>query len=319
MYKETFRVDPDNENYSVTRRSRFGSKKKTSKKSKKRKTYTLDEMAEREKAARRGDEKRSKRAEKKRRKEAAKTSKWVQKRKARRIRNFRIFAVVLIIFCILFALGYFLFRTEEVEIEGNEIYSDEMISAQIFNDDYSWNGLYVYLREKFVKRDDVPFIDEVEVTLEGRKKLHIEVYEKPMIGCIRTTSGEYAYFDKEGIVCEISKETVDGIPKIKGISVTETKLYKKLETDDETVFRTILNLVNLLDKYDISSKEVSFASDGEMTVKFGDIKVLLGTEDNLPDKIMRLSLILPELEDESGTLHLEDFSLDNTDIVFKKE
>jgi len=43
----------------------------------------------------------------------------------------------------------------------------------------------------------------------------------------------------------------------------------------------------------------------------------VGSADNLTDKLMRLEYILPELTGKKGTLHLENWSNENTDIIFE--
>ena len=50
-----------------------------------------------------------------------------------------------------------------------------------------------------------------------------------------------------------------------------------------------------------------------------NLKINFGLKNDMDDKCKRLSIILPQLENQSGTLHLENFSKENTDIVFKKE
>ena len=47
------------------------------------------------------------------------------------------------------------------------------------------------------------------------------------------------------------------------------------------------------------------------------IQILLGKQTDLEEKLMRLPKILPYLEGMTGILHLENWSRDNTDIVFK--
>jgi len=44
----------------------------------------------------------------------------------------------------------------------------------------------------------------------------------------------------------------------------------------------------------------------------------LGTTTNLAQKTKRLPYILPYLDGKSGTLHLEDWTEENTDIVFEE-
>ena len=50
-----------------------------------------------------------------------------------------------------------------------------------------------------------------------------------------------------------------------------------------------------------------------------NVKINLGLKNDMDDKCKRLSKILSQLGNQSGTLHLENFSPNNTDIVFKKE
>ena len=54
-----------------------------------------------------------------------------------------------------------------------------------------------------------------------------------------------------------------------------------------------------------------------MLVYSDDITVNVGSADNLTDKIMRLQYILPQLTNQTGTLHLENWSNENTDIIFE--
>jgi cell division protein FtsQ len=54
-------------------------------------------------------------------------------------------------------------------------------------------------------------------------------------------------------------------------------------------------------------------------VNSGDVKVRLGNRSGLEEKLRRLAYILPMLDGKKGTLHLEDFSENNTDIVFNSK
>ena len=55
---------------------------------------------------------------------------------------------------------------------------------------------------------------------------------------------------------------------------------------------------------------------GSMTVYSGKITILVGNADNLAQKIMRLQYILPQLDGKKGTLHLENWTSETTDIIF---
>ena len=44
----------------------------------------------------------------------------------------------------------------------------------------------------------------------------------------------------------------------------------------------------------------------------------IGSEDNLSQKVVRLSIILPQLDGLSGTLHLETWTPETTDIIWDR-
>ena len=78
--------------------------------------------------------------------------------------------IVLLSFLLILVIAGFvvteLFTVKQVEVKGNELYPDEQIEASILNDAYSWNSLYVYLKYKLGRTDEVPFVDTMEVSLK---------------------------------------------------------------------------------------------------------------------------------------------------------
>ena len=81
--------------------------------------------------------------------------------------------------------------------------------------------------------------------------------------------------------------------------------------------KNLLSLTQLLEKYEISSKKIKYDQLAKtMTVYSGKIEIRVGNADNLSQKIMRLQYILPQLEGKKGTLHLENWTSETTDIVF---
>ena len=127
------------------------------------------------------------------------------------------------------------------------------------------------------------------------------------------------YFDKEGIVVESSSEEIEGIPRIKGIAFDNVELYKKLPVEEEDVFKKILNLTKLLDKYEIAPDSINFSQNLSVTLSFKDANVLLGKDIENDEKIVKLKQLLPDLQGMKGTLHLENYDEDMKNITFKKE
>lgn len=245
------------------------------------------------------------------------------KEERRRKKRRKIGLYILLILILLIAAGVFIvmnvFTVENVVVEGNELYSSTQIENMVLNDEYSWNSLYVDLKYRFVDIGEVPFVDTMEVSLDNPHTVHIKVYEKGMLGYLYINSiGQNAYFDKDGFVVETSTEVIDGVPKITGISCEEVVLYEKLQLENSDILRDLLNLTQTLKKYNLLPDEIQYDSNMEPVLYYGTIQVKIGSEDNLSQKVVRLSIILPQLDELSGTLHLETWTPETTDIIWDR-
>lgn len=245
------------------------------------------------------------------------------KEERRRKKRRKIGLYILLILILLIAAGVFIvmnvFTVENVVVEGNELYSSTQIENMVLNDEHSWNSLYVDLKYRFVDIGEVPFVDTMEVSLDNPHTVHIKVYEKGMLGYLYINSiGQNAYFDKDGFVVETSTEVIDGVPKITGISCEEVVLYEKLQLENSDILRDLLNLTQTLKKYNLLPDEIQYDSNMEPVLYYGTIQVKIGSEDNLSQKVVRLSIILPQLDGLSGTLHLETWTPETTDIIWDR-
>ena len=245
------------------------------------------------------------------------------KEERRRKKRRKIGLYILLILILLIAAGVFIvmnvFTVENVVVEGNELYSSTQIENMVLNDEYSWNSLYVDLKYRFVDIGEVPFVDTMEDSLDNPHTVHIKVYEKGMLGYLYINSiGQNAYFDKDGFVVETSTEVIDGVPKITGISCEEVVLYEKLQLENSDILRDLLNLTQTLKKYNLLPDEIQYDSNMEPVLYYGTIQVKIGSEDNLSQKVVRLSIILPQLDGLSGTLHLETWTPETTDIIWDR-
>jgi len=215
------------------------------------------------------------------------------------------------------------FTVEKVVVEGNEWYSATQIEEMVLNDEYSWNSLYVTLKYRFVDIGEVPFVDDMEVSLDSPHTLRIKVYEKGILGYLYIpVLGQNAYFDKDGFVIETSTNIIPNTPKVTGLSCSEVVLYEKLPLEDNSVLRLLLNLTQTLKKYKIEPDEIAFDDKEGAIVYYDGIRVIVGDEENLSQKIINLAAILQKLSDmglSSGTLHLENWTEETTDIVFDKD
>lgn len=225
---------------------------------------------------------------------------------------------VICVLAVFFLIALKLFTVKKVVVEGNELYDQQTIEDTVLNDKYSWNSLYVYLKYKIKDTDKVPFIDTMSIGLDSPHTLHISVYEKGMLGYIYIPGiDENAYFDKDGFVVETSSDTVPGVPKIDGISCDKVVLYEKLPIQD-SMLKNLLELTQSLKRQDLVPDAIDYGCDNAPAATYGNVKVVIGDTTKLTRKIERLKAIMPSLEGMSGTLHLEGWTEETTNIVFDK-
>lgn len=224
--------------------------------------------------------------------------------------------MVLAVLAVLFILGLSfagVFRVRQVTVTGNAYYTKEEVVDLLLDEGSLQNTLLVYLRYKYQEHPEIPFIDDFEVTMDSWQSLKIRVYEKNMVGYVRYL-GQDVYFDKDGIVVESSTQELEGIPQISGVTFDSLAIHQPLSVEDPTIFDTILSITKLLTKYDLDPDEIRFGAGGELFLQLGDVKVALGTGENLDEKISRLKQLEGDLKDKSGTLHMENYTDETTHI-----
>jgi len=242
-----------------------------------------------------------------------------ERRKRRRRRAlFTVLPVLVLVIALAVIMVWKVFVVKEVEVTGNEIYSDEQIETWALNDEYSWNSLYVVLKNKFQKQEEIPFVDSINITLKSPSSLEIEVTEKSILGYVYISSlGQNAYFDQDGFVVELSTNVIEDTMKIVGLDVQDAVLYEKLELEDSRILKVLLTLTQLLTKYERVPESI-YVQDSNILLSYGSIQVDLGAGENLNEKIQRMDQIFPQIEGETGTLHLDIWSDTDTDVYFKQ-
>lgn len=226
--------------------------------------------------------------------------------------------IVLLLAAVLALVVVKVFRVKNVEVEGNELYGADVIEQTVLNDEYSWNSLYVFLKYRFIETDEVPFIDEMEITLKNPQTLHVKVYEKGMMGYLYIPSiDENAYFDNDGFVVETSADKIEDVTQLVGIDCSEVVLYEKLPIE-EGVLREILTLTQALKRCGRIPDSVTYGVANEPVLKYGGIQVEMGDLSLLTQKVERLDKIMPHLKGKQGTLHLENWTEETTNIVFQQ-
>ena len=227
-------------------------------------------------------------------------------------------AAVLAVTAVLLLSFIGVFRITEVTVIGNEFYTREEIADLIVGEGYQRNTFYLYLRFRYQKHPEIPFIDDFEVSLDSFQSITIRVYEKNIVGYVHYL-GKNVYFDKDGFVVEISKRQIAHVPKVDGIECRKVVVYEKLNLNDEQALSLLLIFSQQLAKYELVPKTIAFYEDRTLSADFGSIQAEIGDDEYLVEKVMRLDAIMPKLSGKKGTLHLENWTPLTTDIIFEPD
>ncbi|MBR6315602.1 MAG: hypothetical protein IKR58_01205 [Lachnospiraceae bacterium] len=207
------------------------------------------------------------------------------------------------------------YKVTEMAVEGNIHYTSQEVANMVLPGGIRNNSLYLKLWYRNRQMPDIPFVETMDVEILSHHKIQVTVYEKALAGCFEYL-GKYMYFDKDGIVVESSSKLTEGVPQIKGLSFDHVVLFEQLPVDNEDIFSEILKVTQLLDKYELKADQIYFSTIGEVTLYFDQVRVTMGGEDYIDEKVMELIEILPNLEGMSGILHMESYTPETTKVTF---
>lgn len=224
-------------------------------------------------------------------------------------------AILLLTFSVLLGAG--IFRVKQVDVLGNSFYSKEEITQLVLGKHR--NSLYLTFLYRYLDGKEIPFVDKVELNMLSPDHLRIRVYEKTMIGYVRYM-GSNLYFDKDGTVVESSNEVLEGIPCIKGLKFDTLTLNQPLNVANDQVFDVLLSMTQMMKKYELSPDEITLKNDSsQIVLTFQNVRVNLGSGDHMDEKAARIKTLLPDLENLSGVLHMEEYTSESTNISFIKD
>lgn len=233
-------------------------------------------------------------------------------------RGFLAAGITAFVLALLVILAVTVFQIRDVEVTGNSHYSTQEIIDRVITDKYTSNSLYLYFKYQYLDTEPIPFVDKIEVSLAGPGKVKLRVYEKSIVGYV-TYMGANLYFDRDGVVVETSSEVTEGIPCISGLKFDSLALYQKLEVADDSVFERILDITQLVKKYELAPDRIEFGRNLELTLYFDKVRVALGNSGSLDEKVGRLHELYPDLEGRSGVFRMENYTEDSKFISFEKD
>ena len=235
----------------------------------------------------------------------------------RKLKIFIIIAAAIMVTAVILAVIVNMYHVDTVIIEGNSHYTNDEIYNMVIGDSrLAGNSIYLSLKYKNKEIKDIPFIETMNVKIVDTKTIRITVYEKAVAGYVEYL-GRYFYFDKDGTVIESTDTASQGIPQIMGLDFDHVVLYERLPVENEEIFKQILDMTQLLKKYEIEMDKLYFDSKYNMTLYFGDARIKIGDFDYIDEKIIKLKSILPELEGKKGVLRLDSYDGSSDLITFE--
>ena len=232
----------------------------------------------------------------------------------------KILTAMVLLLLLLGGVWWFLttYTIHTVTVEGSTHYTDEEIEDIVFQTPLDNISLILSWKYRNQNITNVAFIESIEVTVVGNDSVRIRVYEKSLAGYMEYL-GQYVYFDKDGTVVEVSSQVTSGIPLVTGLQFDSVVLGEPLPVNNAEVFQYILELTNLINKYELTVDKIYFSPDSEMTLYIGSVLVSLGDSTLLTEKMMKLRDMYDELDGLSGTLHLENYTSGSSVITFTRD
>lgn len=229
----------------------------------------------------------------------------------------RIYAFVALIFALLIGACIFLllFRVQNVDITGATRNEEEDVREWVMKDAFFDNAVFALLNSKGEQNGLPVQVESVSVSMTSPWSLKVKVQEKGSVGCFEQL-GEYVYFDAQGYVLEKTDELYDDVILVTGFEENTAETGKQIDVEYPEVFASIAEAEDYMSQLELSPAEIQ-VEENNLFLRFDNVRVAIGNEE-YQDRIAQLPEILKELQGESGTLHLENFTSSSKNVWFQK-
>ena len=135
--------------------------------------------------------------------------------------------------------------------------------------------------------------------------------------------GSYIILDSDGMVVSTSaedpRESDTAIPLVSGLKFSNVIIGQAMQLDNINDLNYILRIIKELKNNGIKDvSEIYISGDSEVTLYTGQVKILLGKEERVAEKISDLRDFYSDVAELSGTLDMQRVSDMNGGYTFKK-
>lgn len=231
----------------------------------------------------------------------------------------KVFMFICMVLIVIILLLFFVCKVRLIKVEGNTHYTKQEIIDKVITNTAEENTIFLYLKHKFIPKEEIPFIEDIEINIVNKNTVQFDVFEKSIVGCLDYMN-ENMYFDKDGTIVETSVEKIDNVPYIVGLKFDKIVLHEKLEITNEDLYYVLLNLTQLIRKYELTIDKISFNHNDEVTLTVDKFKVLLGKREIYDEQIAELKNLLEKTTNlKSGYLDMKNFKEGQDKIIFKED
>lgn len=134
-------------------------------------------------------------------------------------------------------------------------------------------------------------------------------------------SGDSSFGDPDAGKQQVKtyRQDITKVPQIGGLKPANLRAHKNLNLPDKQVPGTLAGIVRICDKFGIMPASIDVSDSSEFTLHYGNVRVLLGTDTLIEEKLTQLAGIYPNLGGLSGELDLANYQKDTQNIYFRKD
>ena len=205
-----------------------------------------------------------------------------------------------------------------ITFTGSDRYTSKELEEYFFSKKTDRNPFVFLFKSKFCDKIQIPFVETYDVEMLSLTDYKVTIYEKSVVGYINYM-GSNMYFDKDGIVVESSGKILENVPLIAGINFDYIILHQKLPVENQQIFTILLEITQLIEKYQINTDKIYISTDFEISVTLDKVTVELGKSEDLAEKVKELKDLIPSLINEKGVLDMKQYNYGNSGYTFKKD
>ena len=215
----------------------------------------------------------------------------------------------------------------QIELVGENtaaLFMDEKEILQIIHEQGVKEGLPIgavnlNTLEKYLQT--IRWVKNVELFLDNTQSLQVKIEQRIPIARIFTASGNSFYIDKEGLQLPLKQLTVLRLPVFTNFPSDQEKLSKP----DSLLLNDVLHFTKAVSTdsfFMAQTAQVNIATNGdfELVPSVGDHLVLIGSVENIEDKLNRLYTFYKKVWVQSGlnAYQVIDCRFDNQIVALKK-